>query len=221
MKNDSKSDIPDRRLPTVDTPHNESEWTEIGKAEITQSIFGKAKVRIIRQHDKARRAWFLAALAVLMVTTVAALVWQEQNAPQASKTVRSTEPAPQLSTLPEASAPASQVVAIPATVLPLMEKGKPGTPTAVDNPAASRVPQQSPTVNAAEHTTAKPVGPRHVIASKPKTATLATNNNAAKSQTDMQPLPKLSAPLVAPTTPPATQPEGGNQLADPINAQHK
>ena len=222
MRNDSKSDIPDRQLPTLDTPRNESEWTEIGKAEITQSIFGKAKVRIIREHDKARRAWSLTALAVLalMVTAVAAVIWQEQNAPQASKTVRSTEPAPQLSALPEASAPASQVVAIPATVLPLMEKGKPGTPTAIDNPAASRVPQQSPAVNIAEHTTAKPVAPRHVIASKPKTAILATNNNAAKSQTDTQPLPKLSAPLVAPTTPPATQPEGGNQLADPINAQH-
>ena len=222
MKNDSKSDIPGRQLPTVDTPHNESEWTEIGKAEVTQSIFGKAKVRIIRQHDKARRAWLLTALVVLalMVTAAAAVIWQEQNAPQASKTVRSTEPAPQLNARPEASAPASQVVAIPATGILLMEKDKPGTPTAIDNPAASRVPQQSPTVNTAEQTVAKPVAPRHVIASKPKTATRATNNNAAKNQTGMQQLPSLSAPPVAPTTPPATQPEGGNQLADPINAQH-
>ena len=219
MKNDNKSDMPDRQLPTADTPHNESEWTEIGKAEITQSIFGKAKVHIIRQHDKTRRAWFLAALVVLMVTTVAVLVWQEQNAPQASKTVRSTEPVPQLSALPEANAPAPQ--AIPATGIPLiMEKSKPGTPAAIDNPAASRVPQKSLTVNTAEHTTAKPVAPRHVIASKPKTVPLATNKNAAKNQTSMQQLPSLSVPPVAPTTPPATQPEGGNQLADPINAQH-
>lgn len=201
MKNDSKSDIADRQLPTVDTPHNESEWTEIGTAEITQSIFGKARVHIIRQHDKARRAWFLTALVVsLMVTAVAAVIWQEQNAPLAS----TTAPAPQLSVLPEANAPASPVVAIPATVLPLMEEGKPGAPTAIDNPAASRVPQKILSVNTAEHTT----------------AILATNNNAAKSQTDMQQLPKLSAPLVPPTTPSATQPEGGNQLADPINAQH-
>ena len=225
MKNDNKSDMPDRQLPTADTPHNESEWTEIGKAEITQSIFGKAKVRIIRQHDKARRAWFLTALAVLalMVTTVAALVWQEQNAPQASKTVRSTEPAPQLSALPEANAPAPQ--AIPATGIPLiMEKSKPGTPAAIDNPADSRVPQQSLTVNAAEQPAAKPVAPQHVIASKPKTMPLATNNNAAKNQTSMQQPPKLPSPIqpVAPTvaTPPATQPTGDNQPADPINAQH-
>jgi multisubunit Na+/H+ antiporter MnhC subunit len=217
MKNDSKSDIADRQLPTVDTPHNESEWTEIGTAEITQSIFGKARVHIIRQHDKVRRAWFLTALVVsLMVTAVAAVIWQEQNAPLAS----TTAPAPQLSALPEANAPASPVVAIPATVLPLMEEGKPGAPTAIDNPAASRVPQKILSVNTAEHTTAKPTGPRHVIASKPTTAILTTNNNAAKSQTDMQQFPKLSAPLVPPTTPSATQPEGGNQLADPINAQH-
>ena len=225
MKNDNKSDMPDRQLPTADTPHNESEWTEIGKAEITQSIFGKAKVHIIRQHDKTRRAWFLAALVVLMVTTVAVLVWQEQNAPQASKTVRSTEPAPQLSALPEANAPASQVVAIPATGIPLiMEKSKPGTPAAIDNPADSRVPQQSLTVNAAEQPAAKPVAPQHVIASKPKTMPLATNNNAAKNQTSMQQPPKLPSPIqpVAPTvaTPPATQPTGDNQPADPINAQH-
>lgn len=64
----SQLDIAGRQLLTPASP---SVWTEIGEAEITHNIFGRAKVRIIRKHDNVRRALWLAAVVV-----IAAIAWQ-------------------------------------------------------------------------------------------------------------------------------------------------
>ncbi len=44
-------DIPDRQLQASTAQSKASTWTDIGEAQITYTIFGKAKVRIIRKHD--------------------------------------------------------------------------------------------------------------------------------------------------------------------------
>jgi len=64
-------DIVDREL-LANEHHKESEWTEIGEAKITYSIFGHARVSIIRKRDKRRRALLL---TVFIATAVVAVAW--------------------------------------------------------------------------------------------------------------------------------------------------
>lgn len=204
MKNGSQLNISDRQLLTVDTRHDEGEWTEIGRAEVTQSIFGKVKVHIIREHDKIHRAWFLTGLATLAVTGLVVVLWQERNPSPASVALQSADSFTTSNATVQASAPAPQAENITPTVTTPASGSKPRTPsqTAIDDSAVSQ--KGAPHQPFAGQMTAKPVTPRPVIASKPKTAPIATNNDAARNQTDTQ-------------QPPA----GDDQLADPINAQRK
>jgi hypothetical protein len=204
MKNGSQLNISDRQLLTVDTRHDEGEWTEIGRAEVTRSIFGRAKVHIIREHDKIHRAWFLTGLAALAVTALSVFIWYEQGAPQEAEPLQSADSFTTSNATLQSSAPAPQVENITPTVTTPTMGSKPSTPlqTAIDGSAVSQ--KSAPQPPFAGQMTAKPIVPRPVIASKPKTAPIATNNDAVRNQTDMQ-------------QPPA----GTNQLADPINAQRK
>lgn len=66
----SQLDIPDRQLLSNARP---SIWTEIGEAQITHTIFGRAKVRIIRKNDNRHRVlWFTGIAAIVL----AAAAWQ-------------------------------------------------------------------------------------------------------------------------------------------------
>lgn len=64
-------DISDRLTMASNVQPKPSEWTEIGQAEVVHTIFGKAKVRIIRKHDKVRRLFFL-----LASVAIAVMLWQ-------------------------------------------------------------------------------------------------------------------------------------------------
>lgn len=133
----SPLDISDRQLLPPASP---SVWTEIGEAEITHNIFGRAKVRIIRKHDNARRALWLVA-----IVAVAAIAWQgwlafrpvdsSQSAdslPHASMDERETarpfqpEPAPAPATV--VAPPMESLPAVPAqteTIKPEIAKAEP------------------------------------------------------------------------------------------------
>jgi hypothetical protein len=64
-------DVSDRLMLATNAHAKSSEWTEIGQAEIIHTVFGKAKVRIIRKHDNFRRLFFL-----LTAVVVVFLLWQ-------------------------------------------------------------------------------------------------------------------------------------------------
>jgi FtsZ-interacting cell division protein ZipA len=64
-------DIADRLMIATDAQAKPSEWTEIGQAEIIHTIFGKAKVRVIRKNQKIRRIFIILATVALL-----ALVWE-------------------------------------------------------------------------------------------------------------------------------------------------
>ena len=66
-----KLDAIDRQLMDAGAPPKVSEWTEIGEAEITYTISGKAQVRIKRKYDQLRRMVFL-----LLMLAFVALAWQ-------------------------------------------------------------------------------------------------------------------------------------------------
>ncbi|BCK88223.1 hypothetical protein MIZ01_2024 [Sideroxyarcus emersonii] len=121
----SQLDISDRQLLPPASP---SVWTEIGEAEITHNIFGRAKVRIIRKHDNVRRALWL-----VVIVAVAAIAWQgwlafrpvdalqsADSLPHAGMDEREMarpfqpEPAPAPAPAPVVAPPMERVPAVPA-----------------------------------------------------------------------------------------------------------
>lgn len=66
----SQLDIPDRQLLSNARP---SIWTEIGEAQITHTIFGRAKVRIIRKNDNRHRALWITGIVAIVL---AAAAWE-------------------------------------------------------------------------------------------------------------------------------------------------
>lgn len=162
--------------------------TDIGNAEITHTIFGRAKVRIIRKQDKIRRAWLLAALAV---TVTAAAAWFGWLAWQQSELLQNS--------MSPASLPS---VSIKPNTLPLSANNQPVA-------GQESLPQQPLGLKSSRQIAEKPITAQSLTTSKQQTAPLATNNNATKNQTDMQQSPKLPAtnPLLAPAAAtPSTKP---------------
>lgn len=69
----SQFDLVDRQLLTGSARPATRTCTEIGNAQVTQSIFGKARIRIICAHDRIRRVRMLSALLAI---TIALAIWQ-------------------------------------------------------------------------------------------------------------------------------------------------
>ncbi len=116
-------DISDRQLMTKSKA---SDWTEIGEAKITHSIFGKAEVRIVRKYDAPRRALSLVLLLSLLVVA-AWLGWvgYQQNYPAPSADLSSP-----LSAKDEVTTPAALI--------------NPPMPTAAATPRTVRIAASSP-----------------------------------------------------------------------------
>lgn len=206
----SQFDIPDRQL--LASSAQASMWSDIGEAKITHTIFGRARVRVIREKDKIIRAWLLAALAVM---ALAAAAWQGWIVLQQSKLLAVLPP---LSERISIGAP----VFHPATIAPASTRSSAGSrpesliQSEIDSLVASpnRLPPRPPPLNAKPMDT-QPVAAQPLMAGKsqpvkPQTVPLATNSVSSITQTGAQPHARKSAPIqpAAPAvaTPPATQP---------------
>jgi hypothetical protein len=234
----SQFDIPDHQLLATDAQQRVGMWTDIGEAKITRSIFGRAKVRVIRERDKKRRAWLLTALAVM---AVAAAAWQGWIALQKSELLA---PPLSLNERIRVSAPIFQPEDIPAT--PTSVKNRQRTPAQIVLDGMTTRREPAPQRPPPKPIVTKAVTGQPLTASKPQTVPLATNNNASKNQTEMrQPLPvpiqpaapAVAAPLatqpaankpaaIAPLAAPSIKgdtstlsPAGVNQPPDPVNAK--
>jgi hypothetical protein len=144
-------------------------WTEIGEAQITHTLFGKAKVRIILQRDKTRRAsWLLAMLLTLM----AAVAWLEWLAPQPTERTE----------IVDISLPVNDSVQESA-VAPLVEnKPLPAAPRAQSNSAHTG------------QTAAIPVQPRAVQESQAQTVSpIAYNDDTKNPAEEISPPTSISA----------------------------
>lgn len=220
-------DIPGIQLRDSKTQPKVSHSREIGEAQIIHNIFGKAKVRIIRKHDKLwRMLWLAGAFAVGAILTVILQTWYVSRQAASEQSVALALPAkavvqesPSTSQPESAVAPAiSPVSAVIATspAAPL-ESGK--------SPVVQKVvPQALPAVKAAEKTVVLPpaVQPKPVVIPPKPVATapaatvqpvtagnsqmiaVGAGNNALKSPAitplPAKPvLPKQAAP--APVTP--------------------
>lgn len=243
----SQFEIPDRQLLAANAQPGVGMWTDIGEAKITRTIFGRAKVCVIRERDKKRRAWLLTALAVIVL---AAAAWQGWIAWQQ---MQSAAPPLSLNERIRVSAPVFQSEGINATPSSVRDRQRTPTQIVIDSMTTLREPppKQPLGLKASRQMAENPDMGEPLTASKPLTANpqaVATNSSSAKNQADMQQPPKLSATtqLAAPAvaTPPATQPAanrpaavaprakplikedastlspaGGNQPPGPVNAQ--
>ena len=217
----SQFDIPAIQLRESKTQPKVSLSREIGEAQITQTIFGRAKVRIIRRGDQARRNLMLAAIVVVL----ALAAWQGWLTWQQTEQTQSVAPAPDASAEAQASLPASQPESTVSPVILPAVKSEPVTPPAsgISVPVASQknVPQQAgnlkeagqkPTVPAKAQPKPVMIKPKAIspvpMMAPRQPAPVATNKDVLKNQTDMPPARDLPAkrpvtPAVAPPVQPA------------------
>jgi hypothetical protein len=188
---DSQFDIPVIQLRESKTQPKVSFSREIGEAQITHTIFGRAKVRIIRKGDQARRYIVLAALAVV---AVAAAAWQGLFSPQPSEPLLSAVPLIPINSEVQAGTPTFQpeYIASPATS-PVIQI-EPATPATVNTPSIiqKNVPQQPPAITVTEQKTVKPA----IIRPKPLVAQPEAVTVQQKPVTPL-PQPVTDQPLTA------------------------
>ena len=175
----SQFDIPNRLLLATGGQPARCRWTDIGEAKITHTIFGRARVCVIHEHEQKRRRMLLAALAV---TALMAAAWQGLIVWQQIESAQNAAPLPESARI-RVSAPIFQPEYTP--------------PPAAPAPPRIVAPQQAPVQPIA----VKPVAAPPVSATRPPLAA----SNAAKIQTDLPPPALLAAPIqpAAPTAPAA------------------
>lgn len=214
----SQLDIPDRQLLPTAARSRTTLSTEIGEAIVTHTIFGRAKVRIIRKHDKMRRTlWLLALLGVAAATAA----WQGWMTAQQADPLQTAEPPPAFGTTVQESVPAPQpeYLAQPAAMPPAESKQVALPQVATGDAPISRKPAQPgatgmPPGNPADtQPPSKPVQTKPAIVAKPRV---------------LQPVPQPAASSPAAVSPPAVPlareeaqlPAAGNkQATDPVDVQ--
>jgi len=69
----SQFDILNRQMLAGKPQPGSGKVSDIGEAKVTRTLFGRAKVRVMRDQDRKRRAWLL---AILFSAAAAAAVWE-------------------------------------------------------------------------------------------------------------------------------------------------
>lgn len=198
----SQYDIPDRQLLTTKPASSVSRWKDLGEAKVIHTMFGKARVRIIREQDQKRRTRLLTALGMVAVAAAAWQGWVAMNR---------TTVLP-LSARIQVSAPAFQPEYLPNAASPAPVESKPRAPakTEIIKPVASQkdAPRQALGLKASEQIV-KLATPQPSMASKPQSASV-TASDSSMSQAGMQSSVKPTARLrlVDPSVvqPPVPQP---------------
>lgn len=147
-------------------------WTDIGEAEVENSIFGKAKVRVYRKRDEVRGAlrWTLATIVL-----VAGAVWLIQDFSRQPEIVYVAPPAPVAEVVPaEPPVPVRTAPQISTSVTPSIATHSPAPQLhAQSAPVAARPLPRAPVVAGAS----APVAARPAaVVAKPATAPVAVAN---------------------------------------------
>jgi hypothetical protein len=190
----SQFDIPDRQLLASNKQTGLDMLTDIGEAKITRTIFGRAKVRVVRERDKKRRALLLSVLAVMALSAAA---WQGWVALQRSE-------------LLVAQLPLSERIKVSAPVF------NPEDAIPSDNASSSKRKQRTPMQTLFDSmATHRPPEPQQAIdkapgqnAAKPAAAPV----HPAATADATHPAAKSVAPAVAAS--PDTQPKAEKAAAD-------
>lgn len=208
----SQFDIQDRQLLESTGHPGVPRRTDIGEAKIIRTIFGRARVRVVRERDKKLRAWLLTFLGVM---ALAAAAWQGWVALQQSELLSPSVP---LSERIIVSPPVFQPEDITSSTSPSSRRiEKTPTQIVLDSMMTRRPPPPTVALKAPQPVVAKPDKPQALAPNKTQTESTATNNLPTKNQTDMQQPFKQAVPSqpVAPAivTPPAPQTEANRPAA--------
>lgn len=166
----SELDIPNRQLLASNV--RPSIWTEIGEAQITHTIFGRAKVRIIRKNDNRHRIFWVLGVAVV---AIAAAVWQGLFTSQQPEEVQSADrPSVSAKEPVRASVTQSEKIASPETSPETMKELDAPIQPEVDKPAIPKSkPSQAQAPRLTEPKLANPEVPRkrpYMVQPKPNLA---------------------------------------------------
>lgn len=229
-------DISDRQLLTSSSQAKASEWTDIGQAEVVHTIFGKAKVRIIRKNDKMRRV--LSWVAIILLAAIVGEIWilyQRPGLEQVESFFTRFNSKSEVSVpISKSESSSSSSTMSPANSIEKNEDGNSYNKNKPDQPSES---------NNAVQTNAKPIVHRPLRSVAPQSAPTAATGNTFPNQTDKSLLPQqaqkqllnpsqrviqtsASSPAAASPIVPqnkdgsSLQTTGDNQFADPINVKH-
>lgn len=201
------ADITDRQLIQTGAPARKSLSREIGEAEVVHTLFGRARVRIIRKEDGFRHNLWWIVLAV-MLTAVAVQIWliaqhddetvvevvmpvmqDAASAPVATE-AQARDPEPAARTPAARTAVVAPIVPPPAATparppqAPVASRPPPG-PVPADVRAAMPAPAPAPARPAAQP---QPRSAAPLAASAPVAATRSvTTTEAAPVATPVQP----------------------------------
>lgn len=230
----SQLDIPDREL--LASNAQPSVWTEIGEAQVTHTIFGRAKVRIIRKHDNHHVVFWLTGI---VAAAIAIAFWLGLFTPQQTEPVQNEE-TPPIRAKAKVSPPAqSENIVSPALPPAAIKEPNTQAQIEIDKPAIipKSAPQPAKDLQSPELQTAKPLAPqpkplmvqkkpvvaqpkpvtsRPLAVGKPQTApsaagSSATNQMEVSPPAKPLPLQPMAAPVVA--TPRATPAQSASSPA--------
>jgi hypothetical protein len=193
----SQFDIQDRQLLAGNPQPKMGIVTDLGEAKITRTIFGRVRVRVIREQDRKRRAWLLTAFAVI---TVAVAAWQGWIIFEQMQYVAPVVP---LSERIQVSQPVFRPAYIAPDPHPSKRKSISLIQTEINGLLSGPLPRRPPPgLNAAARPAASAL-----TANKPQTPPVATANNASMNQTDRQQALKPSAAIQPVAATVATTPQ--------------
>jgi len=195
----SQFDILDRQLLTINPQPRANKWSDLGEAKISRTILGGAKVRVIREQDRKRRAWLLAALVAIAITVAA---WQGWITYQKEEVV--VPPLP-LSERIQVSQPVFAPETIAPDPHPSRRKSVSLIQTEINGLLSGPLPKRPPSVvQATKPVVASPAVSEQAKSGKPAALPLARIQNTAKPEIGMQPPARLSATQPAAKTISAT-----------------
>ncbi len=171
---------------------------ELGEVEIVNTIWGTAKVRVIRKQDNSKLAWMLGALGALAGI---AIVWY-------------------LAFTPKTETPGPHSLAMPQTTVPKTSAENAPAQNMAETPAApvAQIPEPA-AATAAPNTSHEPSKPIQLVTKNhadtaPKTPLGASRQNnrsgAADAYAQVKPVP----------TPPKNQPLSGRPTANAASLDH-
>ena len=195
----SQFDILNRQLMAGNSQPRASIVSDIGEAKVTRTIFGRAKVRVIRGHDRKRRTWLL---TLLLVIAFAAAAWQGWVIFQR---VENEPPPVPLSERISVSPPVFRPAHIAPDPHPSRQKSISLIQSEINSMLSGPLPRHPP----GWVPPAKPAAAEPLAANKPQTTSVTATSNASANQTKGQQALKPPA---------ATQPAAATVAATPQHA---
>jgi hypothetical protein len=197
--------------PTVGT------WTDIGKAEVVHTMFGKAKVRIIREQSENRRTGRL--LMALAATALGVAAWQGWVASVQTEAAQSPDiPLPAVAEVHQ-TVPALQTDALPRAMPPSVQD-QPMRPAETETPPVSQgmVSPKPAAVTAEGQPAPKPATVRRLKADAPQNAVVAGGNtslDATDKPAATKPAPAKQPAVTSNATPRIAKAEAQNETDIP------